>query len=172
MRKSRLKKQRAWGEEERKGDTGGWDSLNDSVLPFTFHTRTLLAPLGGRRQGGGVEEACVLCVVLLKGERWADTFWRCYYYTFTLFWAHRGTKERHTHKVCTHRQHISTYCTPADTHTYKRICGRSHTLLKVHFAKSKSCIYFTHSDETLRYCCIGIKSSVMFVRCFPFLMIC
>lgn len=39
---------------KRVGDTGGWDSLNDSVLPFTFHTRTLLAPPGG----GGREEVC------------------------------------------------------------------------------------------------------------------
>lgn len=28
---------------------------------------------GGRRQGGGVEEVCVVWVVLLKGERWGDT---------------------------------------------------------------------------------------------------
>lgn len=68
MRKSRWEKPRARGREgEREGDTGGWDSLNDSVLPFTFHTRTLLAPLGG----AGREE---VCVVLLKGESWGDTF--------------------------------------------------------------------------------------------------
>lgn len=68
---------------------------------------------GGRRQGGGVEEVCVVWVVLLKGERWGDTFWRCYYYTFTLFWAHRETKKRHTN---THKYPIHT-----STHTHIHI---------------------------------------------------
>lgn len=39
--------------------TGGWDSLNDSVLPFTFHTRALLGPPGGGGGKGCVEEVCV-----------------------------------------------------------------------------------------------------------------
>lgn len=46
------KKPRAGG-RKREGDTGGWDSLNDSVLPFTFHTRALLALPGGEEAGWG-----------------------------------------------------------------------------------------------------------------------
>ena len=52
-------------EGEKEADTGGWDSLNDSVLPFTFHTRTLLAPLGG----GGAEEVCVVYVLFCSREK-------------------------------------------------------------------------------------------------------
>lgn len=68
-----------------------------------------------------VEEVCMVWVGLLKGERRGDIFWRCYYYTFTLFWTHKGTTKRHTKHAETHRTRINTsICMHKHVHTNER----------------------------------------------------
>lgn len=103
-------KARAWG-RTRAGDTGGWDSLNDSVLPFTFHTRTLLAlPRGGGREE--VWSRCVWCGLVCSREKDGEIYSEDVIITrLPCFGLTRGQQKRCRKHAETHRTHIniSTY---------------------------------------------------------------